>query len=132
MAAVIASGGGEITGTLSVYVHAVVRSMGSHYGALDHTSNGGEEFRRRFLPGPAAARFGRQAVANLLNRPIASLTWGDYPTLGWLGAGEAAQAAAHPAAPGPVASADVGPLRTLERALERAGALGVDLVGAYG
>lgn len=132
VADVIASGGGEIAGMLSVYVHAVVRSMGTHYGALDHTSNGGEEFRRRFLPGPAAARFGRQAVARLLNRPIASLSWGDYPTLGWLGADEAAQAAARPAPPGDVASADVRPLRTLERAVGRAGALGVDLVGAYG
>lgn len=60
VADVIASGGREIAGTLSVYVHAVVRSMGTHYGALEHTSNGGEEFRRRFLPGPAADRFGRR------------------------------------------------------------------------
>lgn len=88
VAAVVASGGGEVAGLLAVYVHAVVRSLGTHYGALDHTSGGGEEFRRRFLPGPAAARYGHEAVPKLVNRPIAGLSWGDYPLLGWLGTDE--------------------------------------------
>ncbi|MBW3650940.1 MAG: hypothetical protein KY458_10270 [Actinobacteria bacterium] len=133
VAGVIASGGGEIAGLLAVYVHAVVRIMGTHYGSLDHTSSGGEEFRRRFLPGPAAARFGKDTIAKLVNRPIATLSWGDYPVLGWLSAAEAAQAveaaASHQQDPG---DADVRPLEVLGRAIARVAAVRVDLVSAYG
>ncbi|MGH9153887.1 MAG: hypothetical protein ACRD03_16180 [Acidimicrobiales bacterium] len=135
VAAVVASGGGEVAGLLAVHVHAVVRALGTHYGALDHTSGGGEEFRRRFLPGPAAARYGHEAVARLVNRPIAGLSWGDYPVLGWLGNDELARAVASAAAPAgdlDEASEDVGPLDVLGRAMARAAAVGVDLVGAYG
>ena len=133
VAGVVASGGGEVAGTLAVYVHAVVRVMGTHYGALDHTSGGGDEFRRRFLPGPAADRFGKDAIAKLVNRPIAGLSWGDYPVLGWLSADELAQAVG--SATGrreDEASADVAPLDALGRAMARAAAVHVDLVAAYG
>jgi hypothetical protein len=135
VAAVVASGGGEVAGLLAVYVHAVVRTLGTHYGALDHTSGGGEEFRRRFLPGPAAARYGHEAVAKLVNRPIAGLSWGDYPVLGWLGADEltrAVESAAALAGDLDEASADVAPLDVLDRAMARAAAVGIDLVAAYG
>jgi hypothetical protein len=133
VAEVVAAGGGEVAGTLSAYVHAVVRRLGVPYGALDHTSGGGNEFRRRFLSGVVAPQFGTDVVDHLLHRPIAGLTWADYPFLGWLSATEA-QVAVGRAAGVPVvaADADVGPLRDLRLALELVGRRGLDLVSAYG
>lgn len=135
IAEVVAAGGGEIAGTLSVHVHAVVRLLGTHYGALDHTSGGGDEFRRRFLPGPASDRVGPEVVANLLHRPIAGVTWADYPFLGWVSATEARAAAERARAATDVAPptpADVAPLRALTRALDLAGGRDLDLVSVYG
>jgi hypothetical protein len=47
----IRSGGGELTWPLSGYVHVVVRSLGSRYGAIWHTSSGGEDFRGHLFGG---------------------------------------------------------------------------------
>lgn len=142
IAEVVAAGGGEVAGTLSVYVHSVVRLLGTLYGALDHTSSGGEEFRRRFLPGPVSDRVGADTVRHLLHREIAGLSWGGYPYVGWVSAAEArATAAPATAAPAPadgaghdlaVVAADVAPLRALTRALELAGLRGLDLISVYG
>lgn len=135
VAAKVASGGAEAGGDEALYVHAVVRALGHHYGALDHTSAGGEEFRRRFLPGPAADVLGRDFVARLVNRPIAGLTWADYPLFGWASAAELREAAAHAdAAQNRVEVADhnVEPLHMLVRAVRQAARVGIDLVSAYG
>lgn len=134
VAEAVRSGGGELGGRLTLYVQVVVRALGTHYGSLDHTSLGGGEFRRRFLPGPAANRLGRGFVGVLVNRPLAGLTWAGYPVIGWASVVELRAAAAldDDADDTPVAPQDVEPLHMLVRAVHHAARLGVDLVSVYG
>lgn len=134
VAGAVASGGGRLVAEYAHFVAAVVRSAGHHYGSLEHTSSGGEEFRRRFLPGPAATRYGHDAVAHLVSRDLAGLTWEEYPRLGHLTAAEVAEVAA--AITGPPAIGDhpedAGPLAVLDGALTRTARFGGELHGIYG
>lgn len=134
VAGVIRAGGGEVGGLHAVYVHAVIRTLATHYGSLDHTSLGGDEFRRRFLPGPVADRVGRDFVAALVNRALAGLTWADYPLIGWLSVEELRAAAAQSEAADdtPIAPEDEEPLWVLVRAVRHAAHVGIDLISVYG
>jgi hypothetical protein len=138
----IASGGGEIGDELALYVVAVVRARGHFYGALAHTSSGGDDFRSRFLPGPVAVRFGRQHVIDLINRSVDGLTWAEYPVVGYLTAAELADALAIADQAGPLddtdsddetgaESEDIDDIHTMETAMRRATRFGLDLVAIY-
>jgi hypothetical protein len=134
VAEAVAAGGGELAGDEAVYAQLVVRQLGTRYGSLNHTSAGGPEFRNRFLAGPVAERFGRTFVSNLVNRPLAGLTWADYPTLGWVTTDElnAALATAETPSGGVERPEDVEPLHTLDRAIQRAATMGLDIITVYG
>ncbi|MDQ3151309.1 MAG: hypothetical protein M3R63_06185 [Actinomycetota bacterium] len=92
------------------------------------------EFRDRFLAGPVAERFGPTFVTNLVNRPLAGLSWADYPAIGWATANElgAALVTADAANGGVERPEDVEPLHTLDRAIRRAATMGIDIVTVYG
>ena len=134
VAETVAAGGGELAGDEAVYVQFVVRQLGTHYGELNHTSAGGPEFRDRFLAGPVAERFGPTFVTNLVNRPLAGLSWADYPAIGWATANElgAALATADATNGGAERPEDIEPLHTLDRAIRRAATMGLDIVTVYG
>ncbi len=53
------------------------------WSSIDHSSSGDNDFRGRFLPGPAARLLGLDLVIGLLNRDIAGLGWSDSPSFGW-------------------------------------------------
>jgi hypothetical protein len=131
----LAHGGGELSGALAQYVHAVISTRGHWYGALWHTSSGGETFRRDLLPGPLALRFGREAIARLVNRDLGGLTWNDHPYIGYLTTTELTEALNHtghsPEAE-PDGTEDDDAVATLEGAVERAVSFGLDLVSVYG
>jgi hypothetical protein len=134
VAAALAAGGAVLDEEQSVHVGFVVRLAGHHYGALAHSSSGGDEFRRRFLPGPAARRFGFDAMAHLVNRPLAGLSWSAFPVIGWLDRAELREAAAASRSEpwvDPDDDEDAEPLSTLDRAIGRASDLGLDLFGVY-
>lgn len=137
VATVLRDGGGGLVAEYAHYVAAAIRSVGFHYGSLDHTSSGGEEFRRRFLSGPAADRYGRDAVALLRDRALGGLTWEEYPRLGHLEAGEVAAAAQRIASPSDTPTSpghpeDIGQLLELDKALGRAAGFGLELHSIYG
>lgn len=134
VAGAIAQGGRPLVAEEAHYVAGVVRAVGHHYGSLDHTSSGGEEFRTRFLPGPASARYGRERVAHLVSRDLAGLTWVEYPELGHLRAPEVAAAAEQVAAGPPVGGdhpEDLGKLGILDAAFARAARHGLELHAIY-
>jgi hypothetical protein len=133
LAAAIAAGGGAVDEKRALHVGFVVRHLGHHYGALSHTSSGGDEFRRRFLPGPATQRFGFDAMAKLVNRPLAALSWSAYPVIGWLNHNELVAAAATAnAQPWPEQDdGDAEPLAVLDRVVNRCADVGLDLLGLY-
>ncbi len=128
-------GGARLVAEYSHYVAAIVKAVGHRYGSLDHTSSGGEDFRRRFLAGPAAARYGRDAVARLFARDLGGLLWEEYPRLGHLTVPEVAAVAEMvrrepPQSPGH--PDDVGQLQVLDDALTRAARFGLELHVIYG
>ena len=135
VARALRQGGARLVAEYANYVAGVVRAVGHYYGSLDHTSSGGDEFRRRFLSGPAAARYGRDSVAHLITRDLGGLVWEEYPRLGHLTADEV-MAAADSVEAGPPDSADhpedLGPLLELDRALTRAARYRLELHAIYG
>ena len=126
-------GGGRLVAEYAEYVAGVIHAVGFHYGSLDHTSSGGEEFRRRFLAGPAAARYGREAVADLFARDLGGLLWEEYPRLGHVTAPEVGAVAARLGGP-PQSDhpEDIGPLLVLDGAFGRAARFGLELHTVYG
>ncbi len=134
VADVVRSGGGPLMAEHAHVVAANIRAAGFHYGSLDHTSSGGEEFRDQLLLGSAAARYGRDVVAQLLIRDLAGLSWEELPLLGHLTAGEVAEAAASIA--GPVAEGehpdDREVISVLDAAIGRAARFGLGLHSIYG
>ncbi len=139
IAAAIGDGGGEVGEELARYVWAVVRATGHFYGAVAHTSSGGDEFRTQFLPGPVATRIGRDAVADLVNRPLAGLTWADYPVIGHLHPAELTTALEHAdnnnnddEDGGDDDSDDAEDVYVIERAIRQAAHFHLGLVAVYG
>lgn len=132
----IEAGGGDVDGLLATYVHLVVVHLTHWYGALAHTSSGGEDFRARLLPGPVAQAVGADVVQHLVTRDLAGLRASTYPMVGWVSNAElrvaAARGLAVPAAGGPGAEDDEAAVRTVVAAVERAASGGLDLVGVYG
>ncbi|MBX9245527.1 hypothetical protein ICW40_12010 [Actinotalea ferrariae] len=133
-AAGIAEGGGDVDGLLATYLHVVVRHLTHWYGAVAHTSSGGEDFRARLLPGPAAVVLGGELVQHLVTRDVAGLRASTYPMVGWASNAELRGAAAVGLVV-PEGDAqqreDASALWTLVDAVERAAAGGLDLVGVY-
>jgi hypothetical protein len=129
IAAAIADGGGEAGGDLALYVQAVVRASGHFYGSLAHTSSGGDEFRSEYLPGPVAARFGRNTIVRLINRELAGITWADYPLIGYLTPNELADAITHADTNSDDIDAD---LNTLDAAFRRAHRFNLAIISIYG
>ena len=134
VAQAMAQGGGRLVAEYSNYLAALVRAVGFHYGSVDHTSSGGDEFRHRFLAGPAADRYGRDAVAHLFARDVGGLVCEEYPRLGHLTADEVAATVArlrNPPPPGDHPD-DVNALLVFDRALARAARHGLELHAVYG
>lgn len=126
----ILGSGGEVDGDRALYVVAVVRTLGEHMEALDHTSSGGEEFRE-LLDGPAARRLGPDLIDHLLGRPLEGLTWAEYPSIGWASAGELRRAADRMPPP---AGEEVDPfkiLRNLDLTVRVGAETGSDIVSIY-
>lgn len=82
-AALIQSGGGEVAWPLSGYLQLLTRHFGRWFGALPHTSSGGDQFRDWFLPGLASATLGDELIHYLTGRPLVGLVWVEYPMFGW-------------------------------------------------
>lgn len=135
-AAGVEAGGGDVDGLLATYVHLVVGHLTHWYGALAHTSSGGEDFRAGLLPGPVAQAVGADVVQHLVTRELAGLRASTYPMVGWVANVElravVERGIAVPAVTGPGAEDDEDAVRTVVAAVERAGAGGLDLVGLYG
>lgn len=136
-AAGVEAGGGDVDGLLATYVHLVVGHLTHWYGALAHTSSGGEDFRARLLPGPVAAAMGADVVQHLVTRDVAGLRASIYPMVGWVSNAElravvARGPAAAPVSAGPGSEDDEDAVRTVVAAVERAAAGGLDLFGLYG
>ncbi|MGY4644478.1 hypothetical protein [Cellulomonas sp. URHB0016] len=137
VAQAIGSGGGELTWPLSGYVHAVLRHRSRWYGAVGHSSSGGDDFRTGFLAGTAATTLGPELVGALANRPIAGLSTDGYPMFGWASNAELRSAvAAGLTVPDdleddPATADDVESLWTVVDVIERAAATGQDLVTLY-
>jgi hypothetical protein len=130
----IAEGGAQVAGALAAYVHVVLKTTGHFYGALDHTSAGGDEFRDDLLAGTFAATYGETAAAHLTLRSVAGLTWFDRPWFGWLDATEVRAALDHAdrtAADRTTPSDHVEPLRVLDAALRRCARFDLGLVAAH-
>lgn len=135
VAGALRQGGGRLVAEYANYVATVIQAVGHHYGSLDHTSSGGDEFRRRFLSGPAATRYGRETVAHLMVRDLGGLTWEEYPRLGHLTTDEV-MTAAHRIPTGPPDGGDhpedITPLMVLDGALTRAAHHRLELHAIYG
>ena len=116
--------GAELSGDRARYVALVIRTLGSFYGALNHTSSGGTEFREQ-LRTVGAQKVGAEVVDHLLERTLEGLEWFDYPLVGWVSAPEL-QSVARTLAPGVDEN-----LHTLHRAVARAADLGTDVVSIY-
>jgi len=129
VSAILASGG-EVGGDRALYVVAVVRTLGEHMEALDHTSSGGDEFRE-LLDGPAARRLGRDLIDHLLGRPLEDLTWAEYPSIGWASTGELRRAADRMAPPAGEEDDPFEILRNLELTVRIAAHTGRDIVSIY-
>ena len=127
-----AAGGGALDAGMASYLVAVVHRMTHWYGALGHSSSGGEDFRA-FLAGPATQVLGRELVRHLLNRDLAGMSSGEYPSVGWVSNAElrAAVAGGLPDRPPALAPEDEEGLLRLVAAVERAAAGGLDLFGVY-
>lgn len=127
-----AAGGGALDPGMAAYVVAVVHRLTHWYGALGHTSSGGDAFRA-LLAGPATQVLGAELVRALLTRDLAGLTSGEYPFFGWVANAELRTVVergltAPAAGPGPD---DEEQLRRLVAAVERAANHGLDLFGVY-
>lgn len=127
-----AAGGGALDAGMAAYVVTVVRTLTHWYGALGHTSSGGDEFRA-FLAGAGARVLGGEAVRSLLNRELAGLSSGEYPFLGWVSNAElrAVVAAGLPEVGDELEPDDEESLHRLVAAVERAAATGLDLFAVY-
>jgi hypothetical protein len=136
VAQALRQGGGQLVAEYAHYVAGVVRAVGYDFGTLDHTSSGGDEFRRRFLSIAAVARYGRNAVANLFNRALGGLSWYEYPMLGHLTVEEVMAAVEHmgddPPPDDPEHPSDQGELLVLDEALTRSARFGLELHTIYG
>jgi hypothetical protein len=136
VAQALRQGGGQLVAEYAHYVAGVVRAHGYGYGTLEHTSSGGDEFRRRFLSIAAVDRYGRNAVANLFNRPLGGLSWYEYPMLGHLTVAEVMAAVEHigddPPPVDPEHPSDQAELLVLDDALIRSARFGLELHTIYG
>lgn len=114
------------------YVMAVLNRMTHWYGALGHSSSGGDEFRA-FLAGPVDETLGGGIVDHLLGRELAGLTQEDYPSVGWVTNAElrAAVARGLPDDCGHLGPEDEEDLVQLIAVVERAAAGGLDLFTVY-
>lgn len=130
----VRDGGARLFAEHAQVVAAAIREAGHHYGSLEHTSSGGDEFRRRFLSGPAAARYGRDSVTNLLTRGVGGLHAEEYPRFGHLTAAEVAAIAGRLADPPDLSEhpEDATALSVLDGALRRAARFGMELHAIYG
>ena len=127
-----AAGGGVLDAGMASYVVAVVRRATHWYGALGQSSAGGDDFRA-FLAGPASRVLGGDLVRHLVNRELAGMSSGEYPSVGWVDNAElrAAVAGALPDdAPG-LGPEDEDALVQLVAVVRRAAAGGLDLFGVY-
>ncbi len=128
-AGAIRAGGGELTWPLSGYLHVVVRSLGSWYGSIWHTSSGGEDFRGSLFAGTVAEVLGAEPARHLVNRELLGLSTTDRPMFGWLAHAELRTiAGAQPEDLPPEHEDDVV---TLVDAVDRAAATEQDLVTVY-
>jgi hypothetical protein len=118
--------GAELSGDRARYVALVIRTLGSFYGALNHTSSGGMEFREQ-LRTVGAQQVGAEVVDHLLERPLEGLEWFDYPLVGWVSARELENV---PRTPTFEVEEDEN-LHTLHQAAARAADLGTDVVSIY-
>ena len=125
----IGSGGGELTWPLSGYVHIVVRSLGSYFGSVWHTSSGGEDFRGDLFGGTVTDVLGPEPARHLVNRELVGLSTTDRPMFGWLTHAELRTLAG--AQPDDVPPEHEDDLWTLIDAIDRAAATEQDLVTAY-
>jgi hypothetical protein len=104
--------------------------MGEHFGSLEHTSSGGEEFRA-YLDGPASQLLGRELVDHLLGRRLDRATWAEYPSIGWASAHELRMAANRGAPPPAEIDDPYEIVRDLEHIVRIAAATGRDIVSIY-
>ncbi|UZN02109.1 hypothetical protein [Cellulomonas sp. S1-8] len=127
------AGGGALDAGMASYVVAVVHGTTHWYGALGHSSSGGEDFRA-FLAGPVVQALGGDLVRHLLNRELAGMSSGEYPSVGWVSNAElrAAVAGGLPDDAGDLGTQDEDGLLQLVAAVRRAAAGGLDLFGVYG
>ncbi|ADG75411.1 hypothetical protein Cfla_2523 [Cellulomonas flavigena DSM 20109] len=127
-----ASGGGALDAGMAAYLVAVVQVRTHWYGALGHSSSGGEDFRA-FLAGPASDVLGRDLVRHLLNRELAGMSSPVYPWVGWVSNAElrAAVARGLPDVPEGLGPDDEEALSRLVAAVARAASGGLDLLGVY-
>lgn len=134
VAGAIGEGGGELVGELAEYVHVVVKTLGVFYGASDHTSAGGEDFRDAFLAGSSRAHFGAAFMGDLMDRSIAGLVWFERPSFGWVDADQIRAAVIHADEVGTLdgyPEHHVGQLLVLDRAVRRCAQFGLGIIGAY-
>ncbi|MCC2312769.1 hypothetical protein [Cellulomonas xiejunii] len=127
-----ATAGGLLDEDSTAYVVAVLHRLTHWYGALVHSSSGGEEFRA-FLAGPADETFGGGLVEHLLGRELAGTTLEDDPSVGWVSNADlrAAVARGLPDDCGHLGPEDEEDLVQLIAMVQRAAAGGLDLFAVY-
>ncbi|BCJ39908.1 hypothetical protein GCM10010168_27670 [Actinoplanes ianthinogenes] len=102
--------------------------------SVQHSSAAGDWFEDDVIGGPIAGHLGADLAGHLLSRPLAGLTWDEFPSVGWV-----RNAEIHAALTGraradlPDPDTDEGDVvRTVIDALERVMESGQDLVTYYG
>jgi len=88
------AGGGEPTPEVADAVVRTALAMGEEVGRTGHASAGGDWFREELFDGVLAGLLGADVADHLLSRNLEGIVWNDYPMVGFVLAGELAEALA--------------------------------------
>ena len=127
------AGGGEPTPEVAAAVARTALEMGVEAGRNSHASSGGEWFREELFDGVLAGLLGADVADHLLSRNLEGIVWNDYPMVGFVLAGELAEALAKAGddRPGDLDEDDAEMVDDVLAALRKVAGAGQDVVTVY-
>ncbi|ADJ46996.1 hypothetical protein AMES_5171 [Amycolatopsis mediterranei S699] len=127
------AGGGEPTPEVADTVARTALAMGEEAGRTGHSSAGGDRFREELFDGVLAGLLGADVADHLLSRNLEGIVWTDYPMVGFVLAGELAEALAKAGddRPGDLDEDDAEVIDAVLAALRKVADAGQDVVTVY-